>query len=132
MSAKRAICLIMAKMAMADGDVVGAEKDFLQPILDQGECVDRFMEEARESPLKEMVTNLDNYADRFYVALRAFSMSRVDDTVHPDEQRFYEELIALLKIKPEDQELIVRTVETTEGQPDPRIMEIFLESSLIH
>ena len=132
MSAKRAICLIMAKMAMVDGDVVGAEKDFLQPILDHGECVDLFMQEARESPLTEMVSSLSNYADKFYVALRAFSMSRVDDIVHPDEQKFYDELVRLLEIKPEDQELIVRTVETPGGNPDPRIMEIFLESSLVH
>ena len=120
----------MAKMAMVDGEVVGAEKDFLQPILDYGECIDAFMEEARRRSLDDMVGPLQNYADKFYVALRAFSMSRVDATVHPDEEALYEHLVRLLQISQADQELIQRTVENTEGPPDPRIMEIFLESSL--
>lgn len=129
MSAKRAISLIMAKMAMVDGEIVVAEREFLRPLLDHGECLETFVQEASRVSLNEIVSNLTNYADKFYVALRASSMSHIDQSEHPTERALYMELLDLLELSCEDQELIERAV-TNAGPPDPRIMEIFLQSSL--
>ena len=98
MSAKRAISLIMAKMAMVDGEIVVAEREFLRPLLDHGECLETFVQEASRVSLNEIVSNLTNYADKFYVALRASSMSHIDQSEHPTERALYMELLDLLEL----------------------------------
>lgn len=131
MTIKRALCLIMVKMANADGVVVGAERDFLQPFLDVGESMEQFLEEARTLKIEEITSSLSVYADRFFVALRAAAMSKADFIVDEKEIGLYKDLISVLDLKDEDLALIENTLSTETPYPEPRIMELYLQSSLV-
>ena len=78
MSTKRTTALVMAKMALADGVITDEEKGFLQPVLPPGENMDEVLTEAKGLTLKELISRVDNYADRFFIAMRAASMAYVD------------------------------------------------------
>lgn len=133
MSAKRAISLVMAKMALADGEVVGEEREFLKPMLDSDESLDDMLAEARSKSLAELVAPVQTYADKFFIAMRAAAMSRIDADFDAREEALYERLLALLKLEQSDQELIERSLEAMDQvvptEPEPRIEELYMQSS---
>ncbi len=135
MSAKRAILLTMAKMALADGKVAEQERGFLEPLLDENDTVDGLLEEAKGKEVSELTAGIDRYADRFFVALRAASMAMIDEELDLKEEKLYQELVETLEISVDDQQLIQRSVDDLNAvnpQPiDPRIEALFQQSSLL-
>jgi uncharacterized tellurite resistance protein B-like protein len=133
MSARKAALLAMAKMALVDGTVSGEERGMLEPLLGPGESVDALIVEAKGKKLSDLVDQLDRYADRFFLALRAAAMARVDHQLDAREEALYAELVELLGIRPDDRALIERSVaalDSHEAPPlDPRIEQLYRQSS---
>jgi tellurite resistance protein len=133
MSARSATMTVLAKMALSDGTVTEEERLFLQQLLPGGGSVDELLEEARRTPLAELVDEIDSYADRFFVALRAASVAAIDAEVDVREEALYDELVEELQIEFEDRALIARSVEalraTPPGPVEPRVEELFRRSS---
>lgn len=133
MSAQRAISLVMAKMALADGTLAVQEREFLAPMLGGMEGLDEALNIARKTPLKDLVAPIDNYADRFFIALRAASMAHIDSDFDTSEEALYRELLELLSLEKTDLALIDQSVkelfEIEPKEPDPRILELFSQSS---
>lgn len=133
MSAKKTALLVMAKMALADGHLAGQEKDLLRPLLDDPEALDELLQEAQIVPLEGLLTRVDRYADRFFIALRAASMAQIDGHLAESEQAFYDNLLEHLKLREEDVKLIETSLQQLESidpvEPDPRIGELFEQSS---
>ena len=133
MSARKTALLVMAKMALADGHVASQEKDLLRPLLDDPDSLDELFREAETAPLDGLLTQVDRYADRFFIALRAASMAQIDGHLAASEQAFYDSLLEQLKLRAEDVKLIETSLEQMDSlepvEPDPRIGELFEQSS---
>ena len=133
MSARRAAVLVMAKMALADGEVADAEREFLSPLLDESDSLEALLKEAEGKKLVDLVSPIDAYADRFFIALRARSMAAIDAEFDAREEALYERLVRALEITADDRQLIERQVDALDSiepiPPDPRLEELFKQSS---
>lgn len=131
--ARKAALLAMAKMALVDGHVSDDERAMLAPLLKPGDSVDALIEEASHADLASIVAEVDKYADRFFVALRAASMAMVDEHLDAREEALYKQLAAALAISAEDQSLIdesVANLNALEPPPlHPRIELLYRSSS---
>ncbi|MGE0489871.1 MAG: hypothetical protein AB7S38_11755 [Vulcanimicrobiota bacterium] len=123
----------MAKMAMADGILAREEREFLAPMLGGMEGLEEALKIARKTPLKDLVAPITNYADRFFIALRAASMAHIDTDFDAREEALYAELLELLGLEKPDMALIDQSVkelfDIEPKEPDPRIIELFSQSS---
>ena len=135
MNSRKALLLVLAKTAQSDGQVVPSERDFLQEmceLMNQG-SVDDVLEQAKSADLKELVDVLDNYADRFFVALRAYMMAQVDLHFDIQEEAFFNTLVASLSISAEDLQLIEQSnaglLSDSSDEPNERVLELYRESS---
>lgn len=133
--ARKAALLAMAKMALVDGHVSQDERAMLAPLLGPGDSVEALVEEASRTELASIVAQVDKYADRFFVALRAASMAMVDEQLDAREQALYQELVTALAISAEDQSLIddsVAHLDALEPPPmHPRIELLYRSSSFV-
>lgn len=133
MGARRAALLALSKMAMADGRVTDEERQLLVSMLGPDESVDALLSEAQSQALSDIVARLDRYADRFFVALRAATIARIDARLDAREAALYSQLVELLAINESDRALIERSVEALDdvepAPPDPRIIELYQVSS---
>ncbi len=107
----------------------------LSALLGPGETVDELVSEAGTRSLADIVSRLDRYADRFFVALRAATIARIDAQLDAREEALYAQLVELLSISASDRALIERSVEALDdiepAPPDPRIAELFKVSSFV-
>jgi uncharacterized membrane protein YebE (DUF533 family) len=135
MGARKAALLTMTKMALVDGSISEEERAMLAPLLGAGETVDALVGEASQTPVSELVTKLDRYADRFFVALRAASMAAVDARLDAREEALYAELVGALGITPADRAIIEQAVAALDAvdppPPHPRIAQLFQASSFV-
>ena len=96
-------------------------------------AVDRAIEAAGSRSLEELVSTVPTYEDRFFIALRAYSMAHVDQRFDVEEERLFRRLADILGIPPEDRRLIHRAELAVRAgasePPDPRIEELFRRSS---
>lgn len=133
MKTKRAAALVMARMALADGQITEEERGFLEPVLPQGESVDEVLAEAKNHTMAELLAQVDNYADRFFIAMRAASMAYVDLEFDAKEEAALERLLGAVNLSDEDMTLLRETVDDM-GKADPsppgaRLAELFEQSS---
>ncbi len=126
----------MAKMALADNVIDQSERDMLEQFCSascSGLGIDAALDQARTSKVDELAAHVTRYADRFFVALRAYMMATVDSEVHEAELKLYRHLLESFSIPRDDQELIRRTAldmhSTEPAEPDPRIHDLFQKSS---
>lgn len=123
----------MAKMAQADGEVSPEEIDFLAQVVTGEETVESLLQEAGQVTLAELVAGVGNYADKFFIAMRAAAMAKVDLDFDAREEAMLDRLLALLDLNAEDAELLDRTIQDmdnpTPAPPEPRIEELFGQSS---
>ncbi len=133
MDARRAVALVMAKMALSDGTITPEERSFLSPMVGEGEVLETLLTEARDVSVVDLAQRVERYADRFFVALRAATMAAIDDEIDAQEMRLYEELLEALAIRAEDQAVIQQSVQNLgalePADPDPRIRELYEQSS---
>ncbi len=131
---KRTAALILARMAYCDGIIDPAERELLADLTGfppYGDYMDTLLAEAQDFPLEVLVERLDNYADRFFIALRAYMMAQVDADFDVAEERFFKRLVNWLAITHEDRELIAETHRRIhrDPEPDPRIRKLYEQSS---
>ena len=135
MDSRKAILLVLAKTAQCDGQVAPSEQQFLQEmceLMNQGSIGD-VLEQAKSADLLDLIGALDNYADRFFVALRAYMMAQVDQHFDVQEEAFFKSLVTSLSISSDDLQLIEQSESTLKSdsadEPNARIMELYRESS---
>jgi hypothetical protein len=130
---KRTVALVMAKMALADGVVTEEEKGFLQPVIPPGEDLDEVLVEAKSVSLSDLISQVENYADRFFIAMRAASMAHVDLDLDAREEAALERLMSAVDLTEDDLQLLRETVDDmnnpTASPPGPRLAELFEQSS---
>ena len=134
MDPKRATALILARMASSDGVIDFAERELLADLTGYpayGDYMDTLLTEARAYPLEILIDQMDNYADRFFIAVRAYMMAQIDADFDIAEERFFSRLVTALEITEEDRVLIERThrgIHRNE-EPDPRIIALYEAST---
>lgn len=133
MNGKRIAALVMAKMALSDGQVTEEERGFLKPVLPEGESVDEVLEEAKSHTLKDLIGRVDNYADRFFIAMRAAAMARVDLDLDAREEAALNRLMSAVNLNADDTALLEQTISDMDSAqpspPSPRLAELFEQSS---
>ena len=120
MNGKRIAALVMAKMALSDGEVTEEERGFLAPVLPEGESIDQVLEEAKDHTLKDLIGRVDNYADRFFIAMRAAAMAHVDLEFDAAEEAALDRLMSAVNLSADDTALLEQTIKDMENaQPSP-------------
>lgn len=135
MSATRqALILVMAKMALADGKISEEERGFLESMLEEGEDLQELLDQARQKTLSELVSPIELYADRFFIALRAACIAHIDVDFDAREESTFQDLVQTLGLTPSDRELIldgVHSLDDPHAVPNPRIEQLFEQSSFV-
>lgn len=135
MDTKRAVGLVMAKMALADGEVSDEERGFLAPVLPPGESIDELLQQAKAMTVEDLVREVDSYADKFFIAMRAAAMARIDMDFDAREEAMLSKLLSLFQLSEDDTSLLHRTIEDMEKAhpvpPDPRVEVLFQQSSFV-
>lgn len=133
MDEKTAALSIMAKMALCDGNVDAAERSMLADLVGGDAEVDAVLEIAKTTTLEELVAKVESYADRFFVALRAYFVAHADDDFDVKEQALFARIVEHMKLTDGDLELIRSTeaaMRSAEAPaPDPRFEELYKQSS---
>jgi tellurite resistance protein len=133
MNGKQVAALVMAKMALSDGQITEEERGFLEPVLPQGTSVDDVLTQAKGHTLKELIGQVENYADRFFIAMRAAAMAHIDMDFDSREEAALNRLLSAVDLNPGDTELLEKTLEDMEqaqpSAPSPRLAELFEQSS---
>ena len=133
--AQRAAVLVMAKMALVDGTFSKTEKVFLAAIAGTT-SLDDLMAEARDASLEQLCRQVERYEDRFFIALRAYSMAHIDQHFDVKEQEAFARLVELLGLTDDDRRLIEVTRAAAESEkaeePAPRLRELYEASSFAH
>lgn len=133
MSARKATVLVMAKMALSDEQVTDEERAFLQTMMSDDETIDGLIETVKSKSVADLVAGIDNYADRFFIALRAASMAHIDAHLDAREEVLLDKLLTELDITKNDQSLIQQCVDDLDAvepvPPDPRIEALYMQSS---
>ncbi len=131
MSSKESALTIMAKMALSDGEIAPEERAMLRDMVDADASVDQLLEKAKTQTLDEMIGQIDKYADRFFIALRAYAMAMADQVFDAREEALYKTLVDKLEITEDDRALIERSEKAASDNqnPEPRVMELYEQSS---
>ena len=135
MQAKRAALGVMAKMALADGNVDDDERELLVDMAggDGAALVDAAIADAKSQPLEQLAAAVGKYEDRFFVALRAYAVAHADRKFDVSEQHLFQRLAALFELTADDLRLIRRAEGNSHAidpKPlDPRVEELFRNSS---
>ncbi len=133
MDERSAAVAVTAKMALMDGEIGNPERALLEELLGTGPIVDEVVEYARTVPLKDLLTRVNRYEDRFFVTYRAYFMAAADGTLDIAELRIFNRLVREFAIASGDRDLIVETharlTAEKPADPDPRVMELYRASS---
>lgn len=108
---------VLAKMALSDGIITSEERTLMEEILQELQVdisADVLFEEVKSRSINELIDQVDKYEDRFFIALRAYAMAHIDFDFDPEERKFFNNLVGMLEILPEDLTLIEAT-EQNEG-----------------
>lgn len=141
MNARKAALLLLGKMANVDGTVADEELQLLNELIAEESAADEasfsdaqaLLEAARGHSLETLAGQVDAYADRFFIALRAYSMAHIDDDLDEKEQALFDDLVRHLAIDPADLGLIERCEQAARAEspppPEPRLLELFNAST---
>lgn len=133
MKNKNAVLKVMTKMALADGEISADERDYILPFLNHESELDGLVQTVQTESLEQMLSQVDSYADRFFIALRAASMAHIDQHFDEFEAQLYQKLLGLLNLEQGDLGLIEDYTQTlydySEFEPSPRFQELYTQSS---
>lgn len=100
-----AVGLVLARMAAVD-EVVSPEEhallDQLGRRLEPPRTVASLLEIAAETPLASLAAAVDNSADRFFLAARAWAMAKADGMLDERERDLFVELVEVLELSESD------------------------------
>jgi len=131
-AARHAALVVMAKMVLIDGNMSRLEEMFLAATA-KTTSLEKLFDEAREHSLESLCARVERYEDRFFVALRAFSIAYIDRELGTREGHLFQEILDILGITPEDRLLIEQV--RTDGESDspaahhPRLQALYAASS---
>lgn len=126
---------VLAKMALADGDVAAQEWDHLVAWLDEeveNFSRDLFLEEVSGTTLEQLVRHVKSYEDKFFIALRAYALANIDFEFHAREEALFRRLCRIFQIEEKDLGLIHEVVlhgDLPPGQDRKRLEILYLGSS---
>lgn len=109
---------VLAKMALSDGVITSEERSLMNEILQELQVdlsAEVLFQEVQGKPIRDLIDKVDKYEDRFFIALRAYAMAHIDFDFDPEERKFFNDLIAVLGIRPEDRALIEATEQQESG-----------------
>lgn len=141
MNARTAALLLLAKMANVDGSVADEELQLLDELIAAEAAADgspfpdarALLEAAEALRIEALASQVEAYADRFFIALRAYSMAHIDDNLDAREEALFDSLVGHLGIDAADLELIERCEQASQSEtpppPEPRLLELFSASS---
>lgn len=140
MTPQSAAWLLLAHMALADGEITEEERAMLSDVVALGGPwgdVDALLAEAGGTDVDTLLGAIDRYADGFFIATRVYLMARIDGEVDPAEQALYERLVGAFDLTEEDQALIAGLGAEMEagpglagpGEPPARVAALYAESS---
>lgn len=125
-----AFVLCLARMADSDGLITDEERVLLTRMaatLDPPWDVPKLVAFAAKTPLEELAQAIENPADRFFLAARAWAMANADGMLHEQERRLFVELTTALGLSPDDQRRARRLV-AAEGELDPELEQWLRET----
>ncbi len=136
MNPTHAALRVIAKMALSDGKISPEERELLEELtatLAGENEIDTLIADVATQSLEELTASVEKYEDRFFIALRAYSMAHVDNHFDAEEEKLYERLIDSFEITTQDRQLI-RRCEALSRAPNPqppegRVAELFERSS---
>ena len=121
MNPRTACVVILAKMALENGDLDGKEGKLLQRVCGRlGLPHEKVAELAREKRLGEVLENVVDRADRVVVAFHAYLMANIDGEFDAWEKELYDLVLTILEISPADQQALegwATEVLTGRGMP---------------
>jgi uncharacterized tellurite resistance protein B-like protein len=132
--------LILSKMALSDDQVQQQESQLLQDMLDllfwdmdEKPNPTELIEQARGEDLETLCQGVDQYEDRFFIAMRAYTMAFADNEFDIAEEELFNRLIKIFQILPKDLRLIRETelmMRSAKPKPlDPRVEDLYKRSS---
>lgn len=133
--ARQAALAVMAKMCLCDGRVTDEEMQLLLAMMDQPDKgnLRELLAQVQHVPMPALCDKLTVYADKFFIALRAYSMAHVDAHFDASEEVAYNQLIMELGISKEDVALIHECENAQshmeEVEPPQRLIELYNSSS---
>lgn len=94
---------------------------------------EEIVDQARTRDLEDLCQGVDLYEDRFFIALRAYTMAYADLELDQAEEALFDRLIQLFQIQPKDLRLIRETelmMRSFRPKPlDPRVENLYQKSS---
>ena len=115
-----AFVLCLARMADSDGLITDEERVLLTRMaatLDPPWDVPKLVAFAAKTPLEELAQAIENPADRFFLAARAWAMANADGMLHEQERRLFVELTTALGLSPDDQRWSITWHEMLRWRP---------------
>ncbi len=136
MTAVQTALKLWVKMTLVDGTIHEQERDFLNYMLQTyapEKDLDALIEAVRDIDLATLTSQVDAYADRFFIAMNALAIAHCDETYSPEERRLFQKLLVAFEITDEDAALLAATVadqhSATPRNPAARVEALFAESS---
>ncbi len=135
MDSHEAALLLLAKMALADGESDDEERQYLGSLVPDRDELDALLERAKEFELRALVSPMTHYPDRFVVAMRLAVMATINLDLDKRERALFDEVVELMELTDEDHRLIkeeAASLATDEVREKihPRVAELRAESSL--
>ena len=132
MDPKTAAARVMARMALADQEVTDDERWLLVELVGSDEEAAALLDQVADAEVAELVAPVTLYADRFFLAFRAYVMAHADEVIDDRERSLFEELLRHLALVERDRELIEsvgRSILGGRDAPPDRFRELYEQSS---
>ena len=136
MDNKKAALLILTRMAISDGKLTDEELNQLHEMIKFFALEissEELITEAKTSEINALIEYLPKYEDRFFTAMRSYSIAMIDEDFDHQEEILFEELIGKLQITNEDRLLIEESeramMNDGDWLPPVRLLELYNNSS---
>ena len=109
MKEHKAALLILIKMGLSDGILNDSEssliEDFKKSMNIQNDS-EELIKEAKNTKLGDLIDRITKYEDKFFIAMRSYSMANVDNDFDLAEQELFERLVNAMDISQSDIDII--------------------------
>lgn len=134
MTHAKAALLILTRMALSDGQLVEEELESIEEMktfLGLTDKQEDIVEEARGTTVEDLVQFLPKYEDRFFIAMRSYSMAMIDENFDHQEEALFDKMIALLEISDKHKNLIIAFEDgmDADSQASAELMALYTKSS---
>lgn len=125
----------MAWMVQADGNVAAAERALLDTLAGSRSVAERALRAVQGVSLDVLIPEVERYADRFFIAMRARTCALADGRLDPGEIQAFHDLVAAFQLLPQDvakiTEVAAAAARGEDSPPDDRVRALFAASSFV-